>query len=235
MSSSRRSLFSLVGILILGTLGVSAPTFGPPRAAPVEGWLFFSANTRPGLTFDDSVRQLASPQQRHGRLLVPGLLDDLGLPSAGVYDAVGDWEGGVENSLVVQLPHIRDAATLRYAAAWLGLACRQQAVLIFYARANGRDRITIIEVRSPIAQVRWALDDLGILDRTLVASEGGCRIIVVDPQGRRQGRLVQSALTSRGRMVSRSGHSEMLAGSTPDAATSRYRNPMGAWRVSAKR
>jgi hypothetical protein len=235
MSSSRRALFFLLGILILGTLGGSGSALRRPPTGPVAGWLFFSANTRQGLTFDDSVRLLRSPAQRHGRLLVPGLLEDLGLPSAGIHDAIGDWEGGVENSLMVHLPHIRDAATLRYAAAWLGLACRQQAVLIFHAREDDGDRLTTIDVRASIGQVRRALDGLGILDRTLVATNGGCRVIVVDPQGRRQGRLEQAARTLKGRMVSQPGRCEMLAGSTPDAATRRYRDAMWTWRVTAKR
>ena len=235
MSSSRRSLLLLVGVLVLGTMAGSATTVLPLQAEAIEGWVFFSPNTLSGLTFDGSIQQLRSPEQRRGRLLVPGLLADLGLPGAKIDDAIGDWDGGVENSLLVQMPHILDAATLRYAGAWLGLSFRQRAVLIFHARADGRDRLTILEIPASLPQVRRQLDGLGILDRTLVVSEAGCRVLVVDPRGDQQAQLERAARALGGRMVSRAGRSELLAGDTRDAATRRYRDAMWTWRVAAKR
>ena len=233
--SSRRSLSFLLVVLVLGTLAGSAPTLRRPQANPVEGWVFFSPNTLSGLTYEGSIRRLRSPEQQRARLIVPGLLVDLGLPRATIDDAIGDWDGGVENSLLVRLPHIRDTATLRYAAAWLGLSCRQRAVLIFHARADGGDRLVTIDVHVPLDLVRRRLDDLGIRDRTLVVSDDGCRIVVVDPRGEGQARLELAARALGGRMVSQPGRSELLAGDTRDAATRRYRNAMWTWRVSAKR
>ncbi len=235
MSSSRRSLLLFVSVLLFGTVVGSAPTYRRQRAESIEGWVFFSPNTRSGLTYEGSIRGLLSPEQQRGKVIVPGLLHDLGLPSAKVHDAIGDWDGGVENSLLVQLPNIRDPATLRYAAAWLGLSCRQQAVLLFHARVDGSDRLTILDVKAPVDEVRRRLDGFGIRDRTLVVSEDGCRIFVVDPRGEQQERLEQAARSLGGRMASQPGRAEVLAGSTRDAATKEYRSAMWTWRVSARR
>ena len=235
MSSSRRSLLLFVGVLILGTLVGSAPMARRPQTGPIEGWVFFSPNTASGLTFEGSVRQLRSPEQQRGRLIVRELMANLGLPLATVHDAIGDWGGGVENSLLVHLPHIRDPATLRYAAAWLGLSCRQQAVLSFHARADGPDRLTVIDARIPLDEIRRRLDGLGVFDRTIVSSDDGCRVLVVDPRGEQQALLERAARALGGQMVSQAGRSEMLAGATHDAATRQYRHAMWSWRVSARR
>ena len=124
---------------------------------------------------------------------MPRLIDDLGLPSARVHDAIGDWAGSVENAVLVQMPASGDMATLRFAAAWLGLMCRQQAVLLFCADPAGDDRLATFDVDAPIDHVRHQLDRHGIRERTIIARPGGCWVVVVDPGGGRQAQLGRAA------------------------------------------
>ena len=62
----------LAAALSLGSLAASAPSPGRARAAPVEGWVFFSTNTRSGLSFEQSLHRLGSSSRTTASGSCPG-------------------------------------------------------------------------------------------------------------------------------------------------------------------
>ena len=66
-----------------------------------------------GLSLRQAVDRLRAPAHERCRTLAEKVLRDLSAGPALVHDAIGDWEEGVENSLLVVLPRSPDADTLR--------------------------------------------------------------------------------------------------------------------------
>ncbi len=108
------------------------------------------------------------------------ILQRLGVKDAQVHDAVGDWGDSVENSLLVVLPDAHPK-TLRCAAAWFGLVAQQKAVLAFHPDPAGTHLLSVLDLPGhDLATARRLLDKHGIRDRTILAHQGGCRVIVLE-------------------------------------------------------
>ena len=108
---------------------------------------------------------------------------ELGLDTAQA-SAYGDWNGGSEASLLARVKGEVPWETLRYAAALKGLAGHQKAVGIFHAEPDGQDALH--EFTLPVAdwrEARTLLASRGIENRTLIPTEGGTRVILIDQGG----------------------------------------------------
>src|SRR5205823_5452536 len=116
------------------------PALPQPAPAPVgSACLLLSPNVDDGLDLAEARRRLRSPEHARYRRLAGDILDDLGIRRHQVHDALGEWQGGVENSLLVGLVGPADPGTLACAAACFGLAAQQKAVLAFHADPAGPD------------------------------------------------------------------------------------------------
>jgi len=211
-----RAVGSLLGLTLILAACVSLPTrsASPQTSTKGASYLFISPNTDDNLTPKEASRRLDSPAHQRYRRLVMDVLHEMGMPSVGAHDAVGDWSEGVENSLFVVLPEA-DGDRLSCAAAWFGLLARQKCVLAFHSDPAGQDVLTILDLPGhDVESARRLLDRHSITERTILARGRGCRVIVVDFAGRRSEALRTAARFSRSRLKLQPGRAESLAGST---------------------
>jgi hypothetical protein len=183
----KAGLGAALAAVVVAAVGAPSGIPGGPRTgvgAEPAAYLFLSPNTEDDLPFDEARRRLRSEEQARGRRLAAGALDRLGVRGHEVRDALGDWEGGAENSVVVAVPGAPDPAALCCAAAWFGLLARQRAVAVFLADDQGPHALYRIDVADdePDA-VRSALDRHGVPARTLLPTADGHAVLVYDTQG----------------------------------------------------
>jgi hypothetical protein len=227
-----RTRLLALAVLLAAALHALPPATDRGQAA-APALLFLSPNTDDGLSLEESVRRLRSPEHADSRKLAGRILRELAVGPARVHDALGDWEGGVENSLLVVLPHAPDAATLRCAAAWFGLAADQKSVLAFRPDPRGADVLVTLTVPGALADVRPLLDARGIRDRTILVDPDGCRVFVLDGGGRRFETLAELARAMSCRLTRQRGHGESLAGATREEARKRYREVLRGSRLAS--
>ncbi|MFO0844046.1 MAG: hypothetical protein U0797_16870 [Gemmataceae bacterium] len=200
----------LAARLVVGAHGTAAAPHGPAL-------LFFSSNTEDGLSLRQAVDRLGAPAHERCRARAERVLRELSAGPALVHDAIGDWQDGVENSLLVVLPRSPDAGTLRRAAAWFGLIGDQKAVLAFRPEPGGRDVLVTLVVPGTLEEVRDRLTVHGVHDRTILVEADGCRVIVV-VEGERYAELAAAAARMKATIDRRHGRSELLAAPTRDEA-----------------
>jgi hypothetical protein len=220
--SSRVRLAWLAALLLAGGLLLPGPR-GAVQRPGGPALLFLSPNTESGLSLEESLKRLATPVHERSRRLAGDILRELAAGPAEVRDAIGDWEGGVENSLLVILPAAPDVATLRCAAAWFGLAADQKAVLAFRPDPRGPDVLATLALPAPLPIVRALLDRHGVRGRTILFAPGGCEVIVLDEGGRQAGALAELTREAGGRLSSRRGEGVSLTAATRKEARRRYR------------
>ena len=225
-----RTRLLALALLLAGAMA-ALPRFADrsPPASPAV--LFLSPNTDADLSLEESIRRMGMPEHLRFRRLAARILLELSVGPGQVHDAVGDWDGGVENSLLVVLAQPPDADTLRCAAAWFGLAADQKAVLAFRPDRRGADVLVSIEMSATLFEARRLLDDHGLRDRTILVEGEGCRVFVLDEGGRRGGVLAKVAAASKGRLTRQRGHGETLAGATREEARRRYREVLRVSRM----
>lgn len=218
VSRSRSSLAYLAALLIAARLlvGVPATINGGPAL------LFFSANTEEGLSLREAIDRIGDPNHTRVRHLAAKVMRDLSAGPALVHDTIGDWEDGVENSLLVELPRSAHPATLRQAAAWVGLIGDQKAVLAFRPDVRGSDVLVMMVVPGTLQEVRDTLTRHGVHDRTILVEADGCRVYIVADGGEEYAAVAAAALKMNAAMEARPGRSELLAGPTRDEARRRY-------------
>lgn len=218
--------------LALALTWLALPLGHNPAAPSAPAILFLSPNTDEGLTLEESLKRLAMPDHARCRGLAQRILNDLEVGPGHVHDALGEWEGGIENSLLVILPLAPDAETLRCAAAWFGLVADQKAVLAFRPERRGPDILLMLEVPGTWLEVRQLLDAHGIRDRTILFDAGGCRVYVLDEGGQLRHAAQRLAKTTNGRLTSQRGRGESLAGATREEARERYREVLRGSRLA---
>ena len=213
-------------------LGLLLVAYAAPAALPrsavsrpsadASAFLFVSPNTSDDLGLDEARRRLDTPEQARSRRLAGAVLSELGVRRFHVADALGEWQGEAENSLLVTVREPVDAGTLACAAAWFGLAARQKAVLAF--RVGGGDEVlAVIDVPGgSLEAMRALLDRGGFAERTLVARGGGWRAVVLADGARRRAlEQVPGARVWSGRAV-------VIGAPTADGARERYREVIRA-------
>ncbi len=226
---TRTRLLALALLLAGALAALPRSTDRPQPASPAI--LFLSPNTDADLSLEESIRRLAMPEHLRFRRLAARILLELAVGPGQVHDAVGDWDGGVENSLLVVLMQPPDADTLRCAAAWFGLAADQKAVLAFRPDVRGPDVLATFEMPATLFEARRLLDGHGIRDRTILVESEGCRVFVLDEGGRRGVLLGKVAEASKGRLTRQRGYGETLAGATRAPARRRYREVLRVSRM----
>jgi hypothetical protein len=173
--------------LLLGALArLAGPSPQPaPRGQRGVAYLFLSANTDDGLSPAEASRRLRSPGQSRFKQVAGDILRQVGAPGAEVKDAVGDWAGGTENSLLAFVPDAPDFPTVCYAALWFGVLAEQKAVLAFREEPGGADAVVVVDVAErDLARLRGVLDRHAVPFRTLLPTTRGYRVVVYDEGGR---------------------------------------------------
>jgi hypothetical protein len=216
-------------MLLLGAALYLLPAPRPVAAPAGSACLLLSPNVDDSLDLQEARRRLRSPEHVRYRRLAGDILDELGMGRRQVHDALGEWQGGVENSLLVVLTGPTDPMTLSCAAACFGLAARQKTVLAFHADPAGPDALLTLDLPGrSLDEVRGLLDRHGLCTRTLVPAEHGWRAVI----------LVSAAHVSAlevlpgARVQVQTGRGVMLGEPTRDGASEYYRQVIRAYRAS---
>jgi hypothetical protein len=194
------------------------------QAAPSDPWTFYSPNVDEGLTFEQAYQRLRSPNQKAFRQISEDILQTAGVNDYKVYDAVGDWSDGAENSILHVLHNPPAPEVSRYLAAWHGLLGNQKAVLHFTA-GEGQDSVYQVFIpESSANKVRASLDQAGVGYRTVVPAGHG-HIVVVYDEGRQLRPNIETLASQYGASVREApGRGEFIGGATRTAARAKYRD-----------
>ncbi len=224
-----RPLVALAALLLLFGAGSLLPVPRRPAAPAGHAYLLLSSNVDEDLDLAQARQRIASAEHAHYRRLAGEILDTLGAGRHQVHDAVGEWQGGAENSLLVVLADPADPGKLACAAAWFGLAARQKTVLAFHAEPGGPDVLLTLEMPGrSLADVRRLLDRHGLRDRTLLPGGGNWRAVVLTSPGR-VARLESEPGVS---LQVQTGRGVMLGEPTRAGASERYRQVIRAYQAS---
>ena len=129
------------------------------------------------INYDRAKRNLTSSDQARFRSDVEGFA-----PEATVYNAVGDWADGAENSVAAVFKDVRSSEELRQLAASAGLTGDQKAALWWRVEENGPDAIHQVTWPKGITmdEARQAMIDAGLENRTLIQTRDGVMGFVFD-------------------------------------------------------
>ena len=129
------------------------------------------------INYDRAKRNLTSSDQARFRSDVEGFA-----PEATVYNAVGDWADGAENSVAAVFKDVRSSEELRQLAANAGLTGDQKAALWWRVDESGPDAIHQVTWPKAITmdEARQAMIDAGLENRTLIQTRDGVMGFVFD-------------------------------------------------------
>ena len=152
------------------------------REKPALSYLFISPNTHEGLTLNDALINLASPEESAIISQIKDAGCRLGLRPV-VFKSIGSWSDGAEHSTVSRTT--TDTETLRYLSARLGNFARQKMVLTFHRDHSGSARLYVVRLnrRRSITAATRELDRDQIPNRTIVPLRSQLRIYIVDLTG----------------------------------------------------
>ncbi len=159
----------------------------PPAGRP-EGQkshsLFVSPNVAEGLTIEQALKALKSPQHQIAKKQYEDIVNRYrALMSQNfrcqLHDSVGDWSDGAENSLHLEIWNA-DPILLKVMAAEMGLVSDppQKAVAFFYPQPNGADIRWRSILSENLEKIRMELDRVDLQYRTLIPHENAWEIII---------------------------------------------------------
>ena len=204
----------LVVALLLTTAGSIHPQelAGGNAEQKAVSYAFVSPNRREGLTLNESLRLLNSPEELMLISATRRLSSCLGW-KATVTKAIGSWSDGAEHSMLFRV--YADQPTLRYADARLGKRERQKSVLYFRRSAAGGGLMYILYPRrsrsSNLAAISATLERSGVAYRTLIPRPRRPAIVyVVDLKNELRQQIVLAARRLRARLVAIKGTGEFI-------------------------
>ena len=132
------------------------------------------------INYDRAKRNLTSANQARFKSQISEYA-----PEAEIFDAVGDWADGSENSVAAIFQDRKSGEDLQRLAAQVGLAGDQKAVLWWRTEPEGADAIHEMVWPKSVSmdEARQAMIDVGLENRTLIQTPEGVRGFVFD-QGR---------------------------------------------------
>lgn len=196
---------------------------------PSGGVGFVSPNTDEGLTFEQAVSRLSSPEQTQEVQRAQSLLGKGGTVESGV----GDWQDGAENSSILKMDN-DDADKMDYVSAKLGMEFNQKQVLSFSHDENGKDLVYTLQTGKDMNSVRADLDRAGINFRTLVPSEGGTTVHIFDQGGALTDRITEAANTLGSGVDFIRGNGEFIGGDSREQGRQAFRKIVEAYERTRK-
>ena len=185
----------------------------------------FSPNTEENLSFEQANERVRSGNQASFRKMTDHVLRSVGVKDFKTFDAIEDWNDGAENSVVQMIPGGADPKTIDYAASWYGLLGNQKSVLTFHSDPQGPDSVYQLPVQeTDTNKVRNDLTSLGIQYRTIVPTNKGHLVLVVDT-----GRQLRPAIFKFAEMYNAPirealGKADFIGGSTRTEARAKFRD-----------
>lgn len=186
---------------------------------------FASQEVRENLTFEQAIESLATERQSLFRERSWHLDGELLLPTREIHDTIGSWvdpesgEGAEPSTLSVYGTGLRDIEELEYAMAWRGLMASQKGALPFMAKRGGNNSLYTIQLPDTMEEVRLALDDLGIQNRTLRTTESGLTIVnVVDFDGSLASSIAELGNVDGTKIKRIAGEARLIGGTSREEA-----------------
>jgi len=146
---------------------------------PSESTVFASPNVGPGMSLAEARRRLRSAEHHRVKRVFVEIARGEGIEPQQVHDAIGMWQGGAENSILLEFGPV-PWPRLLVVAAKMGLAARQEGVAVFqedpegtYGRCTSLFRGSAEDVASPLVEH-------GIENWTIVESKGTAAIVICD-------------------------------------------------------
>jgi phage gp29-like protein len=139
--------------------------------------VFVSPNRESGLNFAQAREKTKGSGQARIRTRAAEVCQAHGHPVRRMWDVIGDWDGGSENSLLIELERV-PVVDLERIAAHLGKEFDQEAVAVFRSRRQGTDLRWTAGFRLPAEEVIPVLEKHGIGNRTIIERPGGCLVLV---------------------------------------------------------
>lgn len=188
-----------------------------------ESTVFASPNVGPGMSLAEARRKLRSAEHHRVKQVFVEIARGEGIEPQQVHDAIGMWQGGAENSILLEFGPV-PWQKLLVAAAKMGLAARQEGVAVFqedpeeiYGRWTVLFRGSAEDVASPLVEH-------GITNWTIVESKGTMAIVVCDQRKtlRRIARELNPVLRPV-RSVVVPGRFQLISGKTRAKASQLFR------------
>lgn len=211
--------------------GLFAPrnTCASGSGGSTRAFTFQSPNVLEDTKFAHAVKALRSSEHAAAVAKSKEIDSRLGLTGR-IFNAIGDWADGAENSIVTEYDGDVDPEKVKRAAALRGLAWRQKAVVSFVGDPDGPDSVHDIKVSGadPV-EVRDRLDEAGIPFRSLIEEAGGTRVIVFDQGNELEPAFHRFGDHYHGRITAEihPGRGEFIGGDTRTEADREYRKVLG--------
>jgi hypothetical protein len=162
------------------TYGTMQPTEGDRFSLSTDPKRISGLMASPSVTdinYDRAKRNLTSANQARFKSQISDYA-----PEAELFDAVGDWADGSENSVAAVFQERKSDEYLQRLAARIGLAADQKAVLWWRTDPEGSDAIHEMVWPKSVSmdEARQAMVDVGLENRTLIQTPEGVRGFVFD-------------------------------------------------------
>lgn len=189
-------------------------TFGVPGGPgakphlPETGGVAFASPSVTDKNFDQAKEALGGERQRRFAAAGQDIDNALGLQGehAGV---VGAWADGAENSTMTEASN-RDGEALRLSAAMKGWLGEQKAVLVFNPDKAGPAALYDMQVTDAPEDAHAALLKAGVPFHTLIPTDRGTRILVVDTDGALGQHVGDFAVAHGTQAMRTTGHAEFI-------------------------
>ena len=142
---------------------------------------FVSPNIRSDLDLSGAEKQLDSKQQKLLLRTSKGINKRLDLDDAEDVSMIGAWKDGAENSIMTVSDGDYDKVAL--AAVMKAHIADQKAVLVFAEGDEGDSTLASFKATGDLKSIHENLLQDGVVNHTLVPTEGGARVYVVDLDG----------------------------------------------------
>ena len=195
----------LLLLLLTWTSAVSAQQ--DPTAI---GYGFVSPNTGENLKFHQAIKGMNSREESTLRLKAINL-SCVVRSRVQAYRALGSWNDGAEHSIMLRVKS--DEATLRYLLARMGRDTQQKYVIYFHPQADGQADLYTLRPRAGprnLTALTNALERAGIPFRTLVPSQEGTIVYIIDLDRDLREKILNAARTLRARVSSQPGKAQLF-------------------------
>jgi len=188
-----------------------------------ESALFSSPNVGPGMSLAEARRRLRSSEHHRVKQVFLEIARGEGIEPQQVHDAVGMWQGGAENGIVLEFGPAPWRKILT-AGAKMGLAARQEGVAVFQEDPEGIYGRWTASFAGSAEDLSVPLAEHGITNWTIVESKGGVNVVVC-----RRLEIIRDLVEELSRVLHpihstiAPGHFELISGKTRAKASQLFR------------
>lgn len=188
-----------------------------------KAFTFFSPNEKT-LSFEEALQAMRSENHKAFKDIAKHVFDKIGLRPRFIYDALGEWVTGAENSLAHVIYEKHDPKKSRYAASWLGLLGNQMSVLHYVPHKGGRDTLYHLGLKgTDLGDIKHKLTKYGIEHKTLVPRGDKTSVFLYDERNNLKENITSFIRDYNAKVHKFEGTGSFIGGDTREAARKAYR------------